>query len=60
MREGASLAELFRYTSVTQINGVSYGCWILKEEEFQETDFVKILQLTQQTNHLEVNIAFYL
>ena len=42
----ASSAELFRYTIVTQVNGVSYGGWILKEEEFEETDFVKILQLT--------------
>ena len=56
----ASLAELFRYTIVTQVNGVSYGGWILKEEEFEETNFVKILQLTQQTNHLEVHIASYL
>ena len=43
---GASLAEFFRYTIVTQVNGVSYGGWILKEEEFEKTNFVKILQLT--------------
>ena len=43
---GAGLAELFRYTIVTQVNGVSYGGWILKEEEFGETSFFKILQLT--------------
>ena len=36
---------------------MSYGGWILKEEEFQETNFVKILQLTLHTNHLEVHIA---
>ena len=41
----ASLAELFMYTIVTQVNGVSYVGWIVKEEEF-ETNFVKILQLT--------------
>ena len=37
---GVSLAELFRYTIVTQVNGMSYGAWILKEEEFEETNFV--------------------
>ena len=42
----ASSAELFRYTIVTQVNGVSYGGWILREEEFEETNFVKILQLS--------------
>ena len=42
----ASLAELFRYTIVTQVNRKSYGGWILTEEEFQETKFVKILLLT--------------
>ena len=51
----ASSAELFMYTIVTQVNGVSsYVGWILKEEEFEDTNFVKILQLTLQTNHLEV------
>ena len=43
---GASSAEFFRYTIVTQVNGVPYSGWILKEEEFEETNFVKILQLT--------------
>ena len=43
---GASSAELFRYTIVTQVNGVSHGGWILKEKEFEGTHFVKILQLT--------------
>ena len=43
---GASLAELFRYTIVTQVNGVSYDGWILKDEEFEETNRVTILQLT--------------
>ena len=43
---GASSTELFRYTIVTQVYAVSYGGWILKEEEFEETNFVKILQLT--------------
>ena len=43
---GASLAELFQYTVVTPIIGVSYGGWIPKEEEFEKTNFVKILQLT--------------
>ena len=43
---GASLAELFRYTIITQVNGVFYGGWVLKEEEFEETNSVKILQLT--------------
>ena len=33
---GASLAELFGYTVVTWVNGVSYDGWILKEEEFEE------------------------
>ena len=47
-------AELFRYTIVTQVDGVSYGGGILKEEEFEETNFVKILQLNYQINHLEV------
>ena len=42
----ASLAELFMYTMVTQVNGVSYVDWIIKEEEFEDTNFVKILQLT--------------
>ena len=56
----ASSAELFMYTMVTQVNGVSYVGWIVKEEEFKDTNFVKILQLTEQTNHLEVHIAFYL
>ena len=37
---------LVRYTIVTQVNGVSYGGWIPKEEEFEKTNFVKILQLT--------------
>ena len=40
----ASSAELFMYTIVTQVNGVSYFGWIIKEEEFDETNFVKILQ----------------
>ena len=43
---GASSAELFRYTVVTQVNGLFYGGWILKEKKFEETNFVKILQLT--------------
>ena len=42
----ASSAELFMYTVVTQVNRVSYVGWIVKEEEFEETNFVKILQLT--------------
>ena len=42
---GACSAELFRYTIVTQVNGVSYGSWTLIEDEFEETNFVKILQL---------------
>ena len=42
----ASSAELFMYTMVTKVNGVSYVGWIVKEEEFEETNFVKILQLT--------------
>ena len=41
---GGSSAELFRYTIVTQVYGVSYGGWIPKEE-FEKTNFVKILQL---------------
>ena len=36
----ASSAELFMYTIVTQVNGVSYVGWIIKEEEFEETNFV--------------------
>ena len=45
---GASLAELFWYTGtiVTSVNGVSYGGWIPKEEEFEKTNFIRILQLT--------------
>ena len=39
-----SSAELFMYTIVTQVNGVSCLGWIIKEEEFEETNFVKILQ----------------
>ena len=35
-------AELFVYTMVTQVNGVSYVGWVVKEED---TNFVKILQL---------------
>ena len=31
---------------VTEVNGVSYVGWIVKEEEFEDTNFVKILQLT--------------
>ena len=42
----ASSAELFMYTTVTRVNGVSYVGWIVKEEEFEDTNFVKILQLT--------------
>ena len=42
----ASSAELFMYTIVTQVNGKSYVGWIVKGEEFEETNFVKILQLT--------------
>ena len=42
----ASSAEIFMYTIVTQVNGVSYVGLIVKEEEFEETNFVKILQLT--------------
>ena len=42
----ASSAELCMYAIVTQVNGVSYVCWIVKEEEFEDTNFVKILQLT--------------
>ena len=34
------------YTMVTQVNGVSHVGWIVKEEEFKDTNFVKILQLT--------------
>ena len=40
---GVSSGELFGYTHV---NGVSYGGWFIKEEEFEETNCVKILQLT--------------
>ena len=40
----ASSAELFMYTIVPQVNGMSYVGWIIKEEEFEETNFVKILQ----------------
>ena len=43
----ASSAELFMYTMVTQVNGVSYVGWIVKEKEFEDTNFVKILQLTE-------------
>ena len=46
LNNGAISAEHFRYTIVTQVNRVSYSGWILKEEEYKETDFVKILQLT--------------
>ena len=42
----ADSAELLMYTMVTQVNGVSYVGWIVKEEEFKDTNFVKILQLT--------------
>ena len=42
----ASSAELFMYTIVTQVNRVSYVGGIVKEEEFEDTNFVKILQLT--------------
>ena len=42
----ASSAELFMYTIVTQVNGVSYVGWTVKEEQFEETNFVKILQWT--------------
>ena len=42
----ANSAELLMYTMVTQVNGVSYDGWIVKEEEFKDTNFVKILQLT--------------
>ena len=42
----ASSAELVMYTIVTQVNGVSYVGWIVKEEEFEDKNFVKILQLT--------------
>ena len=42
----ASSAELLMYTMVTQVNGVSYVGWIVKEEEFEDTNFVKILQFT--------------
>ena len=41
-----SSAEHFRYTIVTRFNKVSYDGWILKEEEYEETNLVKILQLT--------------
>ena len=51
LKYGVSSAELFSCTIVTQVNGVSNGGWILKEEEFEETNFVKILQLVKQTNH---------
>ena len=47
---GASLAELFHYTIITQVNRVSYGGWIPKEEKFEKTNFVKILQLTQSSD----------
>ena len=47
---GVSLAEHFRYTIVTPVNGVSYGGWILKEEELEKTNFVKILQFYNLTN----------
>ena len=40
----ASSSELFMYTIVTQVNGVPYVGWIIKEEEFEETNFVKILK----------------
>ena len=41
----ASSADLFMYTIVTQVNttqvnGVSYVGWIVKEEEFENTNFV--------------------
>ena len=36
----ASSAELTMYTIVTQVNGVSYVGWIVKEEEFEDTKFV--------------------
>ena len=39
-------AELFMYTMVTLFNGVSYVGWIVKGEEFEDINFVKILQLT--------------
>ena len=42
----ASLAELFIYNIVTQFNRVSYIGWIVKKEESEDTNFVKILQLT--------------
>ena len=41
----ANSAELLMYTMVTQVNGVSNVGWIVKEEEFKDTNF-KILQLT--------------
>ena len=41
-----SSAELFKYTVVTQVIGMSYGGRILTEEESEKTNFVKILQLT--------------
>ena len=41
----ASSAELFMYTIVIHVNGVSYVGWMVKGEEFEETNFVKILQL---------------
>ena len=43
---GASSTELFRYTIVTQVYGVSYGGWVQTEEEFKKTSFGTILQLT--------------
>ena len=46
LNNAVCLAELFRYTTVTQVKGISYGGWILSEEEFEETNFAKILQLT--------------
>ena len=48
------------YTIVTQVKGVSCIGWIIKEEEFEETNFVKILQKNLTNNDLEVHIAFYL
>ena len=42
---GASSAELFQYTIVTQVNGVSFGGWVPKEEEFEKTNFGMIMQL---------------
>ena len=46
LNNGVYSAELIRYTTVTQVNRGSYGLWILKKEEFEEINFVKILQLT--------------